>query len=299
MSSIEEGIKIHTPLFQQLLKEIIFLSQNEGNEEKLRESLYDTFSPFIKSYNDYFNYKNDVENVLLDKIKIWSIFASFFTNEFESNCKENQVGSNSQRYAIVTMLLMRAIEATDENICLFDKSFGFSTISNFRIMIEGLGLTNYIWNHSENESQRFRDYAFVRQAKFQKKPLDGRLSKYNGCKSFSKNCGWVSEEKFSSLVALVRKSLPEKQKKYYSEWYNFCCEFAHSSPFSLEAVLKINEDAKQGNEHFSFFKIEELIKLNCIILHDYIEYFSESIITDKIFKEEITLLLKVVVSVTI
>lgn len=168
------------------------------------------------------------------------------------------------RMAAVGKLFLRSLVATDENIALLKNGYGISVIPNLRLILESYSIAKYLMDCDDAESEKFQDYARIQEAKINKKnPKEIFQDKYDESFYKTNEYSWISNKDIKTAKDLI-DNLNDRDM---TDFYKFCCEYAHSSPYSVQKLIQMNHN----NAEYLPLPLEYMIQQNSIFLCKFIE----------------------------
>lgn len=267
-----------------VLEALIKITQNDIVDfETAQNALLKELKMFLAWYKKkVLELKNSkAQNKDFDEIILLKDFITDLWNEILS--KELQ---SSYTCSVLEKMLNRFVIQTQETLYLIGHDKGLSAISNVRLFIEALAITNYVMTNGEKEAERFVDYSYYQETLVEKKELDPKFIEKYGDKIknsfYSIPYGWCSEEKMTG-----EKLVKKLNSNALVDYYRLTCNYIHASPYSLIHI----SDAKNP-----FFPIpaETLIRIIKIALFQFITYVLDFTLSDE-QKHPYLVLLKMIV----
>lgn len=268
-------------------------SENFSDEEKrtmLLNSADLNLEPYIKHHSNI--EKESLQNTKIKKLILMRLFSDEIWNVIVKNdfSHKKEFG---RRINVIGNTYHRMLVNTDENICLLEKKYGLSVISNLRMMLECLAVANYIWESGEEGAIRFQDYATKIGAKLSgENPKELLKGKYADDKIFSRPNGWILDKKIKNLYDLI-KNLHNKD---YNDLYKFSCEYVHASPYSVQKLFELNKDLKENPNAYFPLGFDNEINLNIHLIYDYTEFVINHFMPNTEEKKVYCILAKLIVS---
>lgn len=256
--------------------------RNLSDEEK-KARIFNSAESDLKPYIKYYSNIEDesLQNPKIKKLILMRLFSDEIWNAIGKN-EFSHKKEFERRINVIGKTYHRMLVNTDENICLFEKKYGLSVISNLRMILECLAIAHYIWEHGEDGAIRFQDYATKIGAKLSgQNPNKLLKDKYKGDKTFSNPNGWIENKKIKTLYNLI-KSLHNKD---YDKLYKFSCEYVHASPYSIQKLFELNKELKENPDAYFPLGFENEIDLNICLIYDYTEFVINHFMPDSTEKE--------------
>ena len=274
-------------LREKLLSIFMSTDSEEYSDDEIKQLLHsETLQNCILYQN--FHTKQFANFYDVPEIRKLIILRIFSSELWEEICK-SEYGHKKEferRINVIGKAYSRMLVNIDENICLLEKGFGITIISNMRMMLECLALAKYIWEKGENEAIRFQDFADAQQMKIADiNPNIVFKNKYT--KQFYKANGWISDDKIKTIKQMVNDL---EWQTEYKKMYNFSSEFVHASPESIEIVSRLNRELE--NDKFAYFPLgfEHQIELNVCLIQDFTKLIIDCFVEDASKKLDLFLL---------
>ena len=210
----------------------------------------------IKTISNYTKYNSDLLTKFGNKsefkklVTIRLIADDIFRRINNLYCKED-ASKIGHRINAIGKIMFRVLLCMDENICLIEKGYGFTVISNIRLILECLAVSEYLWDSGEEQTNIFQDYAQVQ--------ID---------KNFDINPqGWIEDKNLKTLGNLVNRMGDKNLHKLY----RICSNYIHASPFSMDSAITQNH--RLQNDENSYFPLgyHDTIYHCCYLLGRFIE----------------------------
>ena len=151
---------------QTLLNLFMTTNSEDYSDDEIQQLLHSVMVENLTPYQNY--HVNQVikfsSSQAIKKLILLRIFSSELWEEI---CK-SEFGHKKEferRINVIGKAYSRMLVCLDENICMLEKGYGITMISNMRLMLECLALSNYIWNKGEDEAIRFQDFSDAQQMK--------------------------------------------------------------------------------------------------------------------------------------
>lgn len=129
---------------------------------------------------------------------------------------------------------------------LFEHGALPSCLVLWRSMYENYVFAKYLFTSSDEESDRFNDYATIQTGLMSKEfkakhsaKIEGLLNKYG--KEFSEPFGWITMAKIKSISGVIKHT----KEKEFADYYRFTSMQIHASPFSVNK--SVFHEGEHGN----------------------------------------------------
>ena len=235
-------------------------TDDEVKQKLHSETIYNLL-PYKIFHNKQLEKLNEDTNI--KKLIVLRIFSAELWEEIcQSEYAHNK--EFERRINVIGKAYTRMQICLDENICMLEKGYGITMISNQRLMLECLALSKYIWEKGEEEAIRFQDYADAQEMKIAGiNPNKFFKNKYK--KDFYLSNGWITDKKIKS----IRQMVDSLEWTEYKKMYKFSSEFVHASPESIEIVSKLNRNL--ATNYLAYFPLgfEHQIELNVYLIQDF------------------------------
>ena len=257
------------------------------NDEELKELLKSVTFEKLTPYQEY--HRNQISKfsdlVGIKKLILLRIFADELWKEVGES-KYSQKKEFERRINVIGKAYHRMLICLDENICMVEKGYGITMLSNMRLMLECLALSKYIWKKGEDEAIRFQDFAHAQKLKM-KGINPNKIFKDKYRRDFYKANGWISDAKIKTIGQMVNLL---DWKDEYKKMYNHSSEFVHASPESIETVFELNHKLEQNDYAYFPLGFEHQIELNVYLIQDFTKLIIENFVEKENVKLNLSLL---------
>ena len=263
---------------QTLLNLFMTTNSEDYSDDEIQQLLHSVMVENLTPYQNY--HVNQVikfsSSQAIKKLILLRIFSSELWEEI---CK-SEFGHKKEferRINVIGKAYSRMLVCLDENICMLEKGYGITMISNMRLMLECLALSNYIWNKGEDEAIRFQDFSDAQQMKIAG-INPNKIFKDKYTKKFYQANGWISDAKIKSIRQMVDNL---EWRGEYKKMYKFSSEFVHASPESIEIVAKLNRELEHNSYAYFPLGFEHQIELNVYLIQDFTKLIIENFIDEE------------------
>ena len=271
---------------ESLLQMFMSTNSDDFTDDEVKQQLH---SETIYNLLPYKNFHNkQVEKLDEDtNIKKLIVLRIFSAELWEEICQSEYAHDKEfeRRINVIGKAYTRMQICLDENICLLEKGYGITMVSNQRLMLECLALSKYIWEKGEEEAIRFQDHADAQEMKIAG-INPNKLFKNKYKKDFYLPNGWISDKKIKS----IRQMVDSLEWTEYKKMYKFSSEFVHASPESIEIVSKLNRNL--ATNYLAYFPLgfEHQIELNVYLIQDFTKLIINSFVKPETRKLDLFLL---------